>query len=170
MLGFSATLLLPKSFYKLFNFKLEGNSEWNITRKSSSWTCLILDPIITVFTMDLIFITIKERIRIHVTSLHGSHSLSHWWVSELIPRLTKIFEYSKNFEAIVFSITNCAFIRNLSPWARSRAEKSHQTFSKYGVGKVPFKIKIFKKTMEPSESAFKGAVAFQFSCKNNCRF
>ena len=55
----------------------------------------------------------------------------HWWVSELIPRFTKIFEYSKNFEVIVFSIKNSAFTRNLSPLARTRAEKSHQTFSKW---------------------------------------
>ena len=44
-----------------------------------------------------------------------------WWVSELIPRFTKIFEYSKNFEVIVFGIKNCAFKRNLSPWASSKA-------------------------------------------------
>ena len=36
-------------------------------------------------------------------------------------------------------------MRKLSPLARSRGEKSHQAFLKYGLGQVPFKIKIFKK-------------------------
>ena len=36
------------------------------------------------------------------------------WVSEIIPRLPKIFEYDKNFEFIVFGILNNAFTRNFS--------------------------------------------------------
>ena len=47
----------------------------------------------------------------------------HWWDSNLIPKFTKIFEYSKNFRFIVFVIRNNAFRRNFSSWARSRAEK-----------------------------------------------
>ena len=40
----------------------------------------------------------------------------------------------------MFDIKNSAFPRNLSPWARSRAEKSHQTFLSLRLGEVPFKI------------------------------
>ena len=60
----------------------------------------------------------------------------YWWVSELIPRFTKIFEYLKNLGVIVFGIKKSTIIRNLSPWARSRAEKSHQVFSKFRLGQV----------------------------------
>ena len=48
-----------------------------------------------------------------------------WLYSNLIPKFTKIFECSKNMRVIVFVIQNSAFRRNLSPWARSRAEKLH---------------------------------------------
>ena len=64
----------------------------------------------------------------------------HRWDSNFIPRFTKIFEYWKNFSVIVFGFKNSAFPRNLSPWARSRAEKSHQTFRSLRLGEVPFKI------------------------------
>ena len=64
----------------------------------------------------------------------------HWWVSKIIPRFTKMFEYWKICSVIVFGIENSAFSRNLSPWARSRAEKSHQTFRSLRLGEVPFKI------------------------------
>ena len=40
----------------------------------------------------------------------------------------------------MFGIKNSAFSRNLSPWARSRAEKSHQTFRSLRLGEVPFRI------------------------------
>ena len=88
-----------------------------------------------------------------------------WWVSELIPRFTKIFEYSKNFEVIVFGIKNNALIKNLSPWARSRAAKSDQTFWKYGLGKVPFKIKIFKKQWNHRNQRSKEQWLFNFHAK-----
>ena len=66
------------------------------------------------------------------------------WDSNFIPRFTKIFEYWKNFSVIMFVIKNSAFPRNLSPWARSRAEKSHQTFRSLRLGEVPFKIIFLK--------------------------
>ena len=61
------------------------------------------------------------------------------WDSKIIPRFTKTFEYSKNFDVIVLGIRNNAFARNLSPWAFSRAEKSHQTFRNLRLGQVPLK-------------------------------
>ena len=67
-----------------------------------------------------------------------------WWDSNFIPRFTKIFEYWKNFSVIVFGIKISAFPRNLSPWARSRAEKSHQTFRSLRLGEVPLKISFLK--------------------------
>ena len=88
-----------------------------------------------------------------------------WWVSELIPRFTKIFEYSKNFEVIVFGVKNSAFIQNLSPWALSRAEKSHQAFSKYRLGEVPFKIKIFKNQWNHRNQRSKEQWLFNFHAK-----
>ena len=44
------------------------------------------------------------------------------WVSELIPRFTKIFEYRKIFDVIVSEIKNSAFIQNLSPNAHPGVE------------------------------------------------
>ena len=64
----------------------------------------------------------------------------YWWVSKIIPRFTKIFEYWKTFYVIVFAIKNNASSQNLSPLARSRAEKLHQTFPSLRLGGVPFKI------------------------------
>ena len=65
----------------------------------------------------------------------------------------------------MFGIKNSAFIRNLTPWARSRAEKSHQTFSKYGVGQVPFKIKIFKNQWNHRNQRSKEQWLFNFHAK-----
>ena len=69
---------------------------------------------------------------------------SLWWNSNIIPRFTKIFEYSKNFQVIVIGIRNDAFTRNLSPWDFSRAEKLHRTFRNLRLGQVPFKIIFFE--------------------------
>ena len=51
-----------------------------------------------------------------------------------------MFEYWNIFSAIVFGIKNSAFPRNLSPYARSRAEKLHPTLRSLKLGEVPFKI------------------------------
>ena len=67
-----------------------------------------------------------------------------WWDSNLIPKFTKIFEYSKNFRFIVFVIKNDVFRRNLSPWARSRAEKWHWASQNFRLGQTPFKMIIFQ--------------------------
>ena len=84
-----------------------------------------------------------------VSHLHhcpfGDDSGRSWWDSNLIPKFTKIFEYSKDFRFIVFVIQNNAYWRNLSPWARSRAEKSHWTTPNFRLGQTPFKIIIFQK-------------------------
>jgi len=71
----------------------------------------------------------------------------------------------KNFEVIGFGIKNSAFIRNLSLWARSRAEKSHQAFSKYRVGQVPFKIKNFKNQWNHRNQRSKEQWHFNFHAK-----
>ena len=68
----------------------------------------------------------------------------HWWDSKIIPRFTKTFEYWTNFKVIVIGIRNNAFTRNLSPWAFSRAEKSHRTFRNLRMGQVPLKITFFE--------------------------
>ena len=65
----------------------------------------------------------------------------------------------------MFGIKNSAFIRILSPWPRSRAGKWHQTFSKYGLGKVPFKIKIFKKQWNHRNQRSKDQWLFNFHAK-----
>ena len=78
-----------------------------------------------------------DGIRINKTEIKFQ---GQWWDSNFIPRFTKIFKYWKNFSVIVFGIKNSAFSRNLSPYARSRAEKSHQTFRSLRLGEVPFKI------------------------------
>ena len=51
-----------------------------------------------------------------------------------------MFEYWNFFSVIVIGLKNSASTRNLSPWANSRAEKSHQTFPSLRLGQVPFKI------------------------------
>ena len=56
-----------------------------------------------------------------------------------------MFEYCEIFSVITFGIKNSAFIRNLSPWVHSRAEKSHQTSRSLRLGQVPFKITFFIK-------------------------
>ena len=66
------------------------------------------------------------------------------WNSNFIPRFTKMFEYWNIFSAIVFGIKNSAFPRNLSPWAHSRAEKTHPTIQILRLGEVPFKISFLK--------------------------
>ena len=66
------------------------------------------------------------------------------WDSNFIPRFTKMSEYWKNFSVIMFGIKNSAFPRNLSPWAHSRAEKTHRTIQILRVGEVPFKISFLK--------------------------
>ena len=44
----------------------------------------------------------------------------------------------------MLGIRNNAFMRNLSPWAFSRAEKSHRTFRTLRLGQVPLKIIFFE--------------------------
>ena len=58
-----------------------------------------------------------------------------WWVSELIPRFTKIFEYLKNFGVIVFGIKKVHSYEIRVHWLAPEPKKSNQTFSKYRVGK-----------------------------------
>ena len=66
-----------------------------------------------------------------------------WWDLNLIPKFTKIFENSRNFQVIVVFIKNNAFRRNLSPWTLSRAGKSHWTSPNLRLGQTPFKMIIF---------------------------
>ena len=56
-----------------------------------------------------------------------------------------MFEYWKKNSVIRFDIKNGAFKRNLSPWVRSRAEKSYQTSRSLRLGQVRFKITLFIK-------------------------
>ena len=74
----------------------------------------------------------------------GFFAWAYRWDSNFIPRFTKMFEYWNIFSAIVFGIKNSAFPRNLSPWAYSRAEKTHPTIQILRVGEVPFKISFLK--------------------------
>ena len=68
-----------------------------------------------------------------------------WWDLNLIPKFTKIFENSRNFQVIVVFIKNNAFRRNLSPWTLSRAGKSHWTSPNLRLGQTPFKMINLKK-------------------------
>ena len=70
--------------------------------------------------------------------------LQNWWDSDLIPKFTKNFEFWKNSCTIVFRNKKSARIQNLSPYAHPRVEKSHSLSWNYKLGKVAFKIRIFK--------------------------
>ena len=83
------------------------------------------------------------------------------WDSNIIPRFTKTFEYSKYFEVIVFSIRSNDFTWNLGPWAFSRAEKSHRTFRNLRMGKVPLKIIYFEFCLYHRNERSKGQVFTQ---------
>jgi len=79
-------------------------------------------------------------------SFENGHFYRHEqrWVSNFIPRFTKMFKYWRIFSVIVFGIINSAFPRSLSPCAHSRAEKTHQTIQNLRLGEVPFKISFLK--------------------------
>ena len=60
---------------------------------------------------------------------------------------SEIYQNFRIFEKFLghrVSVRNNAFMRNLSPWAFSRAEKSHRTFRNLRLGQVPLKIIFFE--------------------------
>ena len=44
-----------------------------------------------------------SRVKVH---FYGAVNIKIWWVSNLIPKKTKKFEFGKNFMAILFEIKN----------------------------------------------------------------
>ena len=85
-----------------------------------------------------------NNFRIYKSSSIIHFRLVKWLDSKLIPRLLEIFEFLKNFYAILFRFKNDANKPNFIPQIHSRAEKSAKVKSNFQRGITFSKMIFFK--------------------------
>ena len=69
----------------------------------------------------------------------------HWWVSNIIPKKTKKFEFEKNFMAILFAVKNNPYTQILSIVGVSVGVLQRKQILKLENGKKSRVLEIFRK-------------------------